>query len=120
MIQKNLETALALIGILLIVFLLTKEIFLIFATLILVIITLLAPKTISPLAKVYFGFVKILGTINSKILLSIVFFGFLTPLAVLKRAFQGNYLQIKKPVKQSSLWKEKNIKFTKEMLKKPY
>lgn len=55
---------------------------------------------VPPLAKVITGlwlkFSGIIGTFNSKVILSLVFFVFLTPLAFLFRAFTKNPLMLKK------------------------
>ncbi len=71
---------------------------------------------IKPVARVitntWLRFSGILGVINSKIILSIVFFLFLTPLAFLFRLFTKNPLNLKK-TNDISLYHERNHSYSK-------
>lgn len=58
-------------------------------------------------------FAKVLGTVNSYLLLSIIFFIFLTPLALLMKLFnKKDELRLKKPTETNFF--ERNFKFKKE------
>ncbi len=58
-------------------------------------------------------FAKVLGTVNSYLLLSIIFFVFLTPLALLMKLFNNkDGLRLKKPTETNFF--ERNFKFKKE------
>lgn len=59
------------------------------------------------ISKAWLKFAELLGAFNSKILLSLVFFLFLTPLALLFRLFTKNPLQIKN-LQEKSLYQERN------------
>ena len=63
---------------------------------------------VKPLAKVLSGawmkFAEVLGTFNSKLILSVVFFLFLTPLALMYRLFNKNSLQLKRGSKTGTLF----------------
>jgi len=61
-----------------------------------------------------------LGIVNTKIILSVIFFLVLTPLAFVRRLVQGDMLEIKKPGRSDSLWKERNHQYTKEDLEKQW
>jgi hypothetical protein len=67
------------------------------------------------IAWVWLKFAGFLGVINGKILLSIVFFIFLTPIAFLNKLFSKNMLQLKKE-DQNSVFVERNMKYKKEDL----
>lgn len=67
------------------------------------------------IAWVWLKFAGFLGVINGKILLSIVFFIFLTPIAFLNKLFSKNMLQLKKE-DQNSVFVERNLKYKKEDL----
>lgn len=60
-------------------------------------------------------FAKVIGTVNSYLLLSIIFFIFLTPIALLMKVFKGkDDLRLKKPTETNYF--ERNFKFKKEDL----
>ncbi|AFM06231.1 hypothetical protein Fleli_3928 [Bernardetia litoralis DSM 6794] len=67
------------------------------------------------IAWVWLKFAGILGVINGKILLSVVFFIFLTPIAFMNKLFSKNMLQLKKE-DQNSVFVERNVKYKKEDL----
>lgn len=54
----------------------------------------------------------ILGFVMSKLLLSIVFFVILFPIALLSRLFNKNTLQLKKKTDLESYWKLRNHEYT--------
>lgn len=63
--------------------------------------------------------IKLLGFVNSRILLSIIFFLFLTPLALIARLFRSkDVLQLKKP--EASNFKLRNHTYTAADLKDPW
>jgi mannose/fructose/N-acetylgalactosamine-specific phosphotransferase system component IIC len=63
---------------------------------------------VKPLARsislAWLKFAEVIGTFNSKLILSLVFFLFLTPLALLYRIFNKNPLSIKPGLKSDSLF----------------
>jgi hypothetical protein len=59
-------------------------------------IFLMLPLLGDLILKLWFKIAEILGWLNSRILLTVVFYVFLFPLAVLSRLFQKNPLQLKK------------------------
>jgi Saxitoxin biosynthesis operon protein SxtJ len=68
---------------------------------------LLVALFVKPLAKVlsraWMRFAEVIGTFNSKLILSLVFYLFLTPLALLYRLFNKNPLSLK-PDQRDSLY----------------
>ncbi len=57
---------------------------------------------------------RILGFVNSRILLSLIFFLLLTPLALLKRLFSQDKFYIKRKKGKQSYFRDRNHTFTKE------
>jgi hypothetical protein len=55
-------------------------------------------------------FAYILGTVNSKIILTLIFFLFLTPIAFLYRTVKGDFMKLRKGG-SSSYWTEKNHQY---------
>jgi hypothetical protein len=67
-----------------------------------IMLTSLFSKTVtSKLVSAWFRFAEVLGNLNSKIILSLVFFVFLTPIALLYRVFVKNPLGLKKSASES-------------------
>jgi len=66
-------------------------------------VTILAPRLLTPFNKAWFLLGQILGKIVSPIVLSIIFFGLLTPIAFITRLFGRDELRLKRqPV--TSYW----------------
>lgn len=119
--EKNYEFIIAFMAILALIWLVGQWDLLIWAVLIIGIIGLAWSKLLIIPAKGYFGFLKILGSINSRILLSIVFFVILTPIAYLKSIFsKEDALILKNSSLKKSFWKEINKKFKTEDITNPY
>lgn len=53
------------------------------------------PGALRPLAKIWFGFSHVLGTVMSKLILSLTFFLVLTPMGLLRRLFGKDAMQVK-------------------------
>lgn len=69
----------------------------------------------SIILKGWFGLAHILGWINTRILLGIIFYIFLTPIALLYRLFSGDPMKLKQP--KNSTFEERNHTYTAEDLK---
>lgn len=67
----------------------------------------------------WFKLAEVLGWINSRILLSIIFFLLLTPLAFLSRLFSKDPLKLKKRP-DDSVYRERNYKFVAKDLENPW
>jgi hypothetical protein len=65
-------------------------------------IGLMVPMALHPLAVLWFGLSKILGAISSRILLAVIFFLVVTPLALVRRASGKDNLNLKKFKKGST------------------
>ena len=60
---------------------------------------------------------KLLSFIVPQILLGVIFFFFLTPVALLYRIFKGDSLSLKRPRKGESMWHNREKSFSKTDLK---
>jgi len=115
------DTGLALVLILLIIEYVMRPGWLVICAIAVLVLTMTCPAVFRPLARVWFGFSHLLGTIVSKIILSIVFFFIVTPVGFIRRAFGAD------PMK-TRLWKKggesvfvnRNHLYTKEDIEKPY
>ncbi len=60
------------------------------------------------ISRIWLKFAELLGDFNGKVILTLVFFLFLTPLAFLFRLFTKNPLQLKSARDTKSLYQERN------------
>lgn len=82
------------------------------------VITLVSSQAANLIYKYWMKLAQILGTINSKILLTIIFFLFLTPLSFLYRLLNKDTLQLKKDSSKTSYFITRNHTYTKADLEK--
>jgi hypothetical protein len=79
------------------------------------------PSVYKPVGKLWFGLSHVLGTVMSKIVLSILFFILVTPLGLARRLLGSDALQLKKWKKDhSSVFKVRNHTFTASDIQHPY
>ncbi|MDD5759572.1 MAG: SxtJ family membrane protein [Desulfobulbaceae bacterium] len=79
------DTGLAILLIALLVISLQRSMALVGPAILVLILTMTAPKLLSPLARLWFAFSHYLGEIVSTILLTIVFFVVVTPMGLIRR-----------------------------------
>ena len=107
---KSLETLLVLTGALIIVYwFLPKKIFLLIA-LIFIGIGVVSPFLSAKISWVWLKFAELLGSVMSKIILSIVYFVVLVPIALLHRVIKKNPLNLKR--QEGSYYTERNKKYS--------
>jgi polyferredoxin len=63
---------------------------------VLLIVTMAWPKAFRPLAGLWFGLAHVLGTFMSKVILSVLFFGLVTPIGLIRRLMGADSLQLRK------------------------
>ena len=85
------------------------------------VIDMIVPQVYRPLAVVWFGLARLIGMLTSRIILSVVFFGVVTPIGLLRRfygkdPFNMNALK----AGSNSVMKERNRHFVAADLEKPY
>lgn len=85
------------------------------------IITMLFPMAYKHVAIVWLGFSKLVGIISSKIILSVVFFCVVVPVAIFRKLLGKDVMKLKQFKRNtSSVMKTRNLIFSKEHLDKPY
>lgn len=88
---------------------------------ILLLISMVWPRLFRPLAALWFGLSHLLGTVMSKVLLTIVFFVMLTPIGLIRRWAGADPLQLKKWKKDSdSVFRVRGDKILPQDLDRPY
>jgi hypothetical protein len=91
------------------------------AALVILGLTMVWPRAFRPLAGLWFGFSHLLGTIMSRVILTVLFFGLVTPIGLLRRALGADVLQLKKWKKgQESVFQVRGQLVTPKDLQAPY
>ena len=84
-------------------------------------LTMIWPRALHPAAKLWFGLSHLLGTIMSKVLLSVLFFTLVTPMGVVRRLIGRDSLQLRKwKQDRSSVFKVREHTFTHNDIQHPY
>jgi hypothetical protein len=123
MISKKmaLDSGLALVLISLIVFFITKNIYAIYFATFFTLVCMTVPSVFKPFAKLWFGMSHLIGTVVSKIILSIVFYTIITPVGLLRQMMGKDSLMLKKFKKGAgSVFVERNHTYKSEDILKPY
>ena len=115
---KAKDTALAFVFLFLIFFLFFHWPWALWVCFSLALLALITHKPFLPLSRLWFGLSHLLGEIVSKILLSLVFFIFLTPLSIIFRLSKKNPLFLKN--EEESLFEIRNHSVTADDLKNAF
>lgn len=111
----------AMVLLMMIVFLARKREGWLFVAMALHVLNMIVPQIYRPVAVVWLGLSDLLGTVVSKILLSIVFFLVVTPIAVLRRLLGKDSLKLRAfKAGQDSVMLERNHTFVRGDLERPY
>jgi hypothetical protein len=119
--DQSRDTGMAMVLLLLLVYLRTRRDGFLWCALILHVLDMIVPRLYAPLAVVWLGFSHVLGTVMSKILLSILFFGVITPIGILRRLSGKDSLKLRsfKASKDSALVVRNHV-FEGQDIEKPY
>ena len=86
----------------------------------LLVVAVFFKKTAASISDGWLKFGHVLGAINSRIILTLVYYLALTPLALLKKLFSGNTLQLKKNPGGESYYKQRDHFYVSVDLEKPW
>jgi hypothetical protein len=78
------------------------------------------PAAVARVAAAWLAFSEALGNFNARLLLGVIYFIFLTPLALLYRLFNGNPVNSKADPSAATYFKRKNRLFVPADLEKPW
>ena len=119
--QRSRDTGLALILICLLAAWFWPRQWLIGAALLLLVATMLRPQLFAPVAGLWFGLSQTLGTFISRVLLSIIFFVVVTPMALIRRGIGADPLQLKRwRQDRDSVFAVRSRTYTGADLERPY
>jgi len=119
--DQSRDTGMAMVLLLLLVYARTRRDGFLWWALIFHVLNMIVPRLYAPLAVVWLGFSHVLGTVMSKILLSILFFGVITPIGILRRLSGKDSLKLRnfKASKDSALVVRNHV-FQGQDIEKPY
>ncbi len=90
-------------------------------SIILLLVDMTVPRVYRPVAIVWLGFSTLLGTIMTKVLLTIIFFTLVTPVGIVRRMLRADSLQLRKWKKDnSSVFQIRDHEYQPEDVDKPY
>jgi len=99
----------------------TTDIFWFFIAIGILLITLLIPILLKPLAFLWFGFSKALGWVTSRIVLFVIFWGLVTPMGLIRKAMGIDSMRLRQFKKGGkSAFTERNHEFMASDLKYPF
>lgn len=99
---------------LLIIYFFTKSVYWLYAAAVIGVLSLAIPAVGNGIVWLWFKLAEVLGKINGTIILTILFWVFLFPIALLYRVFSKNPLSLKNDT--ASLYHDRNHTYTKEDL----
>ncbi|MDF1547065.1 MAG: SxtJ family membrane protein [Bacteroidales bacterium] len=87
----------------------------------LLVLSLIMPKVLIPVAWIWLNFSKILGSISSNLILTVIFFLIITPIGSLRRMFSKDTLKLKCFKKNKfSAYKERSHVYSSSDIKHPF
>ncbi len=119
--DQSVGTGMAMVLLLLLAYFRTRRDGMLLAAIVLLVANMIEPRIYAPIAVVWLGFSRLLGAVTSKILLSILFFGLVTPIGVLRRLFRKDSLKLRAfKAGEESVMLVRNHKFVRSDIEKPY
>lgn len=116
---EKLKAQLVIVTGLVVLYFVFKSPWLLYAAGVVGVVSLAIPALGTLIVTVWFKIAEILGNINGKVILSILFFVFLFPIALLYRWSTKNPLSIKR-TNEESLYTERNHTYTKDDLEQTW
>ena len=115
------DTGMAMALLALLIYLKTRRSGFVYAAVVLQVVNMIAPQVYAPVAVVWLGLAEILGTVMSRVLLSILFFGLVTPIGILRRLFGKDSLKLRDfKAGEESAMTVRNHVFVSQDLERPY
>jgi hypothetical protein len=115
------DTGMAVVLILLIVWYFNRREGLILAAAIAHVLNMIAPQIYRPAAVVWFGLSHLLGSVVSRVVLGLVFFAVVTPVALIRRAMGKDSLRLKAfKAGRGSVMQVRDHTYTGKDIEKPY
>jgi Saxitoxin biosynthesis operon protein SxtJ len=105
----------------LLIFLKTRRNGMLYSAMVLHVVNMIVPRIYAPLAVLWLGLSHVLGTVISKVLLSILFFCLVTPIGLLRRLFGKDSLKLREfKAGPESVMLVRSHLFVSQDIEKPY
>ena len=115
------DTGMALVLIALIVFFATREIRYATIATALLLLDMIAPALFKPAAKLWFGLSQVLGTVMSKVMLSLIFYLVLSPMGVLRTLIGKDPMRVRQFKKgEDSVFRVRDHQFVAADIEQPF
>ncbi len=115
------DTGMAMVLILLLVTLATRRNYVMFCAIGVLVLDMIAPQVFRPAAVIWFGLVQLLGTVTSRVVLTIIFLVVVTPVGFARRMLGTDTLRLKEFKKgHGSVMDVRNHTFGAHDIIKPY
>jgi hypothetical protein len=119
--DQSRDTGMAMVLLFLLIFVSRKHPWLLYTAMILHVVNMIVPKVFYPIAIVWLGFSDAMGAVMSKVLLSIVYFLVVTPIALLRRISGKDSLKLRVfKASQESVMVKRDHLFTAQDMESPY
>jgi hypothetical protein len=119
--DQSCDTGMAMVLLLLLVDVRMKRGWILLAAIVLQLLNMTVPRIYQPVAVLWLGLSDLLGAVVSRILLSIVFFGIVTPIGLLRRLSGKDSLKLRAfKAGKDSVMLERNHVFIGQDIEKPY
>lgn len=93
--DRNRDTGMAMALLLLIVYAATRRPGYVASAGLVLLITMTVPVVLRPLAVVWFGLSHVLGAVMSRVVMTVIFFGVVTPVGVVRRALGKDSMRLR-------------------------
>lgn len=91
------------------------------AAVLFLLVDMIRPTVYKPAARIWFGFANLIGTVMSKVILTIIFFILVTPVGLIRKAMGKDSLRLHEWKKGSrSVFRIRNAKVTENDIVNPY
>jgi len=119
--DQSRDSGMAMVLLLLLFYLKTRRDGLLYAAAILHVVNMIVPRIFAPIAVLWLGLSHVLGTVMSKVLLSVLYFGLVTPIGALRRLLGKDSLQLRafKATEESAMTVRNHL-FVGQDIEKPY
>jgi uncharacterized membrane protein len=119
--DQSRDSGMAMVLLLLLFYLKTRRDGLLYAAAVLHVVNMIVPRIFAPIAVLWLGLSHVLGTVMSKVLLSVLYFGLVTPIGALRRLLGKDSLQLRafKATEESAMTVRNHL-FVGHDIEKPY
>jgi hypothetical protein len=119
MVGRKYQTLLVIVTGLLVIWYIQKVETLLYVSLGIALAGLIIPPIATGIDWLWYKIAKVMGAVMSRVILTVFFFGILTPIALLKKLLSGkDPMQLKDP--GTTTWKERNHLFTAKDIENPW